>query len=418
MTTTPGSKAALKPLLDAEKLRRDFPTLHQTVHGKKLVYLDNAATAQKPQAVIDAIRLYYERDNANVHRGVHELSVRATDAFEAAREKVTSFIGAGDSQQVVWTRGTTEAINLIAATYGRKFIGKDDEIVISLMEHHSNIVPWQLLCQETGAKIKVIPINDRGELNMEEFARMLNPRVKLVCVTHVSNALGTINDVKAIVKQAHAHNIPVLVDGAQAVPHVPVNVKDLGCDFYVLSGHKLFGPTGIGVMYGRKELLEKMPPYQGGGDMIKSVTFEKTTYNTLPYRFEAGTPHIEGAIGLGAAVDYLNGIGMDKINQYEHELLAYATKVVEPIEGVRIIGTARNKASVLSFMVGDVHPHDVGSIMDQEGVAIRAGHHCAQPVMNHFQVPATARASFAFYNTREDCDALVRAIHKVKEVFG
>lgn len=411
-------KAGLQPLLDAEKLKRDFPTLHQQVHGKKLVYLDNAATTQKPQQVIDAIRRYYEVDNANVHRGVHELSVRATDQFEEAREKVAKFIGAGDSTQVVWTRGTTEAINLIAASYGRKFIGKDDEIVISMMEHHSNIVPWQLLSQETGAKIKVIPINERGELKFDEYVKLLGPRTKLVCITHVSNALGTVNDVKAVVKEAHARNIPVLVDGAQAVPHVPVDVKDIGCDFYVLSGHKLFGPTGIGVMYGRKELLEKMPPYQGGGDMIKSVTFEKTVYNTLPFRFEAGTPHIAGAIGLGAAIDYLNGIGMERIQQHDHQLLEYATKVVEPIDGVRIIGTARNKASVLSFMVGDVHPHDVGSIMDQEGVAIRAGHHCAQPVMNHFQVPATARASFAFYNTREDCDALVQAIHKVKEVFG
>jgi cysteine desulfurase / selenocysteine lyase len=395
--------------------REDFPALAQQVYGKPLVYLDNAATSQKPKAVIDAITRYYTSDNANIHRGVHQLSERATQAYEDARIKVQKFLGAADPREIIFVRGATEGINLVAQTYGRKHVGAGDEIVISGLEHHSNIVPWQMLCEEKGAKLRVIPINDRGEI--AEIETLLNPRTRLVAVSHVSNALGTINPVRDIIQAAHRWNVPVLIDGAQAAPHLAVDVRSLDCDFYVFSGHKLFGPTGIGVLYGKAALLESMPPYQGGGDMIESVTFEKTTYNVLPYKFEAGTPNIAGVIGLGAALDYLNTIGMDAIAEQEHELLQYGTKLLESIPGLRLIGTARNKAAVLSFLLADVHPHDVGTILDREGIAVRTGHHCAQPVMDRFGIPATTRASLAFYNSKEDLDALARGIYKVKEVF-
>jgi cysteine desulfurase/selenocysteine lyase len=381
------------------------------------VYLDNAATSQKPKSVIEAIARYYTNDNANIHRGVHQLSERSTQAYEDARIKVQHFLGAADPREIIFVRGATEGINLVAQTYGRKHVAAGDEIVISALEHHSNIVPWQMLCEEKGAKLRVIPMNDRGELEIGELESLLNPRTRLVAVTHVSNALGTINPIREIIKAAHSWNVPVLIDGAQAAPHVPVDVRSLDCDFYVFSGHKLFGPTGIGALYGKAALLDSMPPYQGGGDMIESVTFEKTTYNALPYKFEAGTPNIAGVIGLGAAIDYLSAIGMDAIAEQEHELLEYGTRLLENIPGLRLIGTARNKAAVLSFLLADVHPHDVGTILDREGIAVRTGHHCAQPVMERFGIPATTRASLAFYNTKEDLDALARGIYKVKEVF-
>ncbi|MEX2302997.1 MAG: cysteine desulfurase [Bryobacterales bacterium] len=409
--------ATLEPL-DAAAYRKDFPALNQSVHGKPLVYLDNAATSQKPLAVIEAIRKFYLEDCANVHRGVHELSQRATEDYENARVEVQKFLGAGDSSEVIYTRGTTESINLVAHSYGRTHVKSGDEVLISAIEHHSNIVPWQMLCEERGAKLRVAPINQAGELLMDEFEKLLSDRTRIVAVTHVSNALGTINPVKRIIELAHKRGIPVLIDGAQAVPHMKVNVRELDCDFYALSSHKMFGPTGIGILYGKRELLQKMPPYQGGGDMIASVTFEKTTYNTLPYKFEAGTPNIADAIGLGETVRYLNGVGLDRIAAYEHDLLDYATKAVSKVDGVKLIGTAREKASVLSFLLEGVHAHDLGTILDREGVAIRAGHHCAQPVMDFFGVPATARASLAFYNTREDIDRLVQAIGKAKELFG
>jgi cysteine desulfurase / selenocysteine lyase len=408
----------MKTNFDAQQIRRDFPILKQEVHGRPLIYLDNAATSQKPQAVIDAIDRYYKEQNANVHRGVHFLSQLATREYEEARVKVQRFINAAESHEIIFTRGTTESINLVANSFGRKFVREGDEIVISAMEHHSNIVPWQLLCEQAGAKLRVIPINDHGELLIDEFAQMLNPRVKLVAVAHISNALGTINPVKRIIELAHSRDIPVLLDGAQAAPHIKVNVRDLGVDFYAFSGHKTCGPTGIGVLYGKSELLNAMPPFMGGGDMIASVTFEKTTYNVLPAKFEAGTPHIEGAVVLGVAIDYLNGIGLDRIAAYEHELLGYATEVIGAIPGVKLIGTAREKASVLSFTLDEIHPHDLGTILDQEGIAIRAGHHCAQPVMKRFGVPATARASFAFYNTKEEIDALAEGIQKAIDVFA
>jgi cysteine desulfurase / selenocysteine lyase len=380
--------------------------------------LDNAASAQVPQAVIDAISKYYAHDRANVHRGVHELSQRATDDYENARVEIQRFIGAADHREIIFTRGATESINLVAQSFVRPRLKAGDEIVISAMEHHSNIVPWQMLRDEYGAKLRVAPINDDGELVFAEFEKLLNDRTKLVSVNHVSNALGTVNPVRKIIASAHNRNIPVLLDGAQAIPHMRVDVRELDCDFYAFSGHKLFGPNGIGILYGKRELLEAMPPYQGGGDMISSVTFEKTIYNELPYKFEAGTPNVSGAIGLGAAVRYLNGIGMDRIAAYEKELLDYATQQVSAIPGVRLIGTAKEKASVVSFVVEGVHPHDVGTVLDREGVAVRAGHHCAQPVMQRFHVPATSRASLAFYNTRAEIDALVDAIGKVKEIFG
>lgn len=404
--------------LDVEKVRRDFPILARDVRGKKLVYLDNAATSQKPRVVIERIIKYYEQENANVHRGVHFLSELATNEHDRAREAVRKFINARETREMVFVRGTTEAINLVAQTYGRANVGPGDEVLITAMEHHSNIVPWQLLCDEKRAKLRVAPINDDGELLVGELHKMLTPRVKLLAMAHVSNALGTVNPVKKIIDCAHSKNIPVLVDGAQAVPHMRVDVQELGADFYTLSGHKMFGPMGIGVLYGKAELLEKMPPYQGGGDMISSVTFEKTTYNRLPFKFEAGTPDVAGAIGLGAAIEYLRAIGIDNIVEYEHELLAYAMEKVAAIPGVRLIGTAKEKAGVLSFIIEGIHPHDVGTILDQEGIAIRTGHHCAQPIMDRFGIPATARASFAFYNTKEEVDVLANGIRKVQEVFS
>ena len=403
---------------DVEKVRADFPILQEKANGHPLVYLDNAATSQKPRAVIDEIVRYYERSNANIHRGVHYLSQKATDEFEAARKAVQQFLHAAKPSEIIFVRSATEAINLVAQTYGRTHVGAGDEVVITAMEHHSNIVPWQLLCDEKKAKLRVAPINDKGELILEEFEKLLNPRTKIVSVGHVSNALGTINPLGKIIQLAHAKNIPVLVDGAQAAPRVPVNVQELDCDFYVFSGHKTYGPTGIGILYGKLALLEAMPPYQGGGDMISSVTFEKTIYNKVPHKFEAGTPDMSGAIGLHAAIDYLNALGLENIAEYEHELLTYATEKVSAIPGVRVVGTAKEKAGVLSFVIEGVHPHDIGTILDQEGIAIRTGHHCAQPVMERFGIDATARASFGLYNTKEEIDALVKGIKKVQEVFG
>ena len=403
---------------EADSIREDFPILKQLVYGKPLVYLDNAATSQKPTAVIDAMTRYYSTDNSNIHRGVHLLSERATQQYEEARVKAQHFINAAAPKEIIFTRGTTEAINLVAGSYGRANVVSGDEVLITAMEHHSNIVPWQILCEEKGARLRVAPINDDGELILEEFPKYLNERTKIVSLAHVSNALGTINPIRAIVEIAHRHNVPVMIDGAQAAPHMKLDVQELDCDFYAFSGHKVFGPTGIGVLYGKASLLDAMPPYQGGGDMIASVTFEKTTYNTLPYKFEAGTPNIAGTIGLGAAIDYVNQIGIERIARYEHELLAYGTEALSQIPGLRLIGTAKDKAGVLSFVLEGVHPHDVGTILDREGIAIRTGHHCAMPVMDRFGIPATARASLAFYNTKEEIDALVAGIHKVKEVFG
>jgi cysteine desulfurase/selenocysteine lyase len=403
---------------DVNRIRRDFPILNQQVHGRPLIYLDSAATSQKPRVVIDRLARYYAEENSNVHRGVHYLSQLATREYDDARLRVQRFLNAADSHEIIFTRGTTEGINLVASSYGRKFVHAGDEIIISAIEHHSNIVPWQMLCEQTGAKLRVIPINDAGELLMDEYAAMLNAKTKMVAVNHISNALGTINPVKRIIELAHSRDIPVLIDGAQAAPHLKVDVRDLDCDFYAFSGHKTCGPTGIGALYGKSHWLEAMPPVMGGGDMIASVTFEKTTYNTLPYKFEAGTPNIADAIGLGAAIDYLNGIGLDRIEAYEHELLQYATETIGAIPGVRLIGTAREKASVLSFTLDDVHPHDIGTILDQDGIAVRAGHHCAQPVMKRFGVPATVRASLAFYNTKEEIDALAQGLQRVMEVFG
>jgi cysteine desulfurase / selenocysteine lyase len=403
---------------DVAAIRAEFPMLTQTVNGKPLVYFDNAATSQKPQCVLDKLDHYYAAHNSNVHRGVHYFSQLATREYEGAREIVRRFINAASEKEVIYTSGATKGINLVATSYGRKFLKEGDEIIISTMEHHANIVPWQLLCEQIGAVLRVIPINDDGELLMEEYEKLLNPRTKFVSVTYVSNALGTINPVKRIIELAHAQDVPVLIDGAQSAPHLKVDVRDLDCDFYVFSSHKICGPTGMGVLYGKQHLLEQMPPYQGGGDMIATVSFEKTTYNVLPYKFEAGTPHIAGAVGMGRAIQYLEEIGLDNIAAYEHELLEYATEVIGSIKGVRLIGTAKQKASVLSFVIGDIHPHDIGTILDQEGIAIRAGHHCAQPVMQRFNVPSTARASFAFYNTKEEIDALASAINKVIEVFG
>ena len=399
-------------------IRLDFPILRQRIHGKPLVYLDNAATTQKPQPVLDALVHYYAEENSNVHRGVHSLSGRATDSYEAARETARRFLNAADPNEIVFVRGTTEGINLVARTHGRTHVGAGDEIVISEMEHHSNIVPWQLLCEEKGARLRVIPVTDAGELLLDEYERLLNERTKIVAIAHVSNVLGTINPVADIVRLAKARGITVVVDGAQAVAHMPVDVQALGCDFYAFSGHKIFGPTGVGVLFGRKALLESMPVYQGGGGMIGRVTFERTTFADLPYKFEAGTPDIAGAIGLAAALDYLTAIGIERVASYEDELLTYATGALREVPGLRLTGTAPSKASVLSFVLGDVHPHDIGTILDREGVAVRAGHHCCQPLMTRLGVPATARASLALYNTREDVDALVAALHTVEEVFG
>ena len=417
MTTQKPAAGISKPL-DVARIREDFPILKEMVHGKPLVYLDNAATSQKPQAVIDTVSRYYTTENANIHRGVHYLSQQATQDYEAARSGVRRFLNAAQDREIVFVRGTTEGINLVAGTFGRQNISQGDEIVISTMEHHSNIVPWQILCQERGAVLRVIPINEDGGLEMDEYERLLGPRTKLVSIVHVSNALGTVNPVDQIVEMAHSYGAAVLVDGAQSAPHMPIDVQAMGCDFFVFSGHKLYGPTGIGVLYGREELLEAMPPYQGGGDMIKSVSFEKTIYNDLPYKFEAGTPNIAGVIGLGAAVDYITALGMDRTVPHERDLLEYGTRSLSEIGGLRLIGTARDKASILSFVLDVAHPHDIGTILDTEGVAIRTGHHCTQPLMERFGIPATARASLAFYNTRQEIDALVRGIYKVKEVFG
>lgn len=403
---------------DVERVRADFPILHRKIRGRDLVYLDNAATSQKPKTVIEAISRYYERDNANIHRGVHYLSERATAEFEAARKTVQVFLCARRREEIIFVRGATEAINLVAQTYGRSHVSEGDEVLITAMEHHSNIVPWQLLCEEKGAHLRVAPINDSGELILAEFERLLGPQTKIVAISHVSNALGTVNPVSTLIEMAHAKNIPVLVDGAQAVPRMSVNVEELGCDFYAFSGHKTYGPTGIGVLYGNFELLEAMPPYQGGGDMISSVTFAKTTYNKVPHKFEAGTPDMAGAVGLKAAIEYLNDVGIGNIAVHESTLLAYATDVISTIPGIRVIGTAKEKAGVLSFVMDGIHPHDIGTILDQEGIAVRTGHHCAQPVMDRFGVEATARASFGLYNTKQEVDALVCGIQKVKEVFA
>lgn len=406
------------PSWDVERIRKDFPILSQEVHGRPLVYLDNAATTQKPQAVIEALEAYYTADNANVHRGVHLLSERATQAYEAARRRIRRFLNAAEDREIVFVRGTTEAINLVAQTYGRRMVGSGDEILITALEHHSNIVPWQMLCEEKGAALRVAPIDDAGEVDLDAYERLLGPRTRLVAIAHVSNALGTVLPLGRMIEAAHRQGVPVLVDGAQAVAHMPVDVQALGCDFYAFSGHKVYGPTGIGVLYGRAELLERMPPFQGGGDMIKAVTFEKTVYNDLPYKFEAGTPNIAGAIGLGTALEYLDGLGLDRAAAYEHELLAYGTERLLAIPGVRLIGTAREKASVLSFVMEGAHAHDVGTILDREGIAVRTGHHCAMPVMTRFGLAATTRASLALYNTREELDALCAGLGKVREIFG
>jgi cysteine desulfurase / selenocysteine lyase len=402
---------------DVEQIRKDFPILHQQVHGKPLVYLDSAATTQKPQVVIDALQAYYATDNANVHRGVHLLSERATAAYEAARGRIQRFLHAAQTHEIVFVRGTTEGINLVAQTYGRQTVGAGDEILITALEHHSNIVPWQMLCEEKGAALRVVPIDDAGEVDLEAYDRLLSARTRLVAIAHVSNALGTVVPVERMIDAAHRRGIPVLVDGAQAVAHMPVDVQALDCEFYALSGHKVFGPTGIGVLYGKTAFLERMPPFQGGGDMIKAVSFEKTVYNDLPYKFEAGTPDIAGAIGLGAAIEYLETLARDRVATYEHELLAYGTERLSSLPGVRLIGTAREKAGVLSFVVDGVHAHDVGTILDREGIAVRTGHHCAMPVMARFGVPATTRASLALYNTRDELDALAGALEKVRGFF-
>ncbi len=410
--------STLPASFDVAAIRKDFPILNRQVNGKPLVFLDSAASSQMPQPVIDRLVQYQTTEHANVHRGVHTLSQEATEAYEGVRRKVRELIGAKEDREIIYTRGTTEGINLVVNSYGRAFLGAGDEIILSALEHHANIVPWQMLCQEKGCVIRVIPCDDRGVLDMDSYKELLNERTKFVSVTHVSNALGTINPVAEIIRLAHERGVPVLVDGAQAAPHLRVNVQELDADFYVFSGHKMCGPTGIGILYGKAALLEKMPPWQGGGDMILSVSFEKTTYNALPHKFEAGTPPIAAAIALGAAIDYLQAIGLEQISAYEHELLAYATERVSAMPGVRIIGTAPEKAAVLSFVIDGVHPHDIGTILDQEGIAVRAGHHCAQPVMQRMGVPATARASFAFYNTKTEVDALVDGISTVQEIFG
>jgi cysteine desulfurase/selenocysteine lyase len=410
-------RAVASSTFDVRRVRGNFPILSETIHGKPLVYLDNAATTQKPRSVIDAMVRSYAEENANIHRGVHLLSEKATQAYELAREKVRAFLNAGSPREIVFVRGTTEAINLVAQTFGRANVGSGDEVLITVMEHHSNIVPWQLLCEEKGARLSVLPITDEGELRMDRLSDLLTPRTKLVAVNHVSNSLGTINPIRAIVDAAHQRKIPVLVDGAQAVAHLPVDVQALDVDFYAMSGHKLFGPTGIGVLYGKLPLLEGMPPYQGGGDMISAVSFKKTTYNVVPHKFEAGTPNIAGAIGLGAAIDYLKTLDLDAMRAYEDELLAYGTAALTSLDGIRLVGTAKQKTSILSFVMDNVHPHDIGTILDQEGVAIRTGHHCTQPLMERLGVPATARASLALYNTKEEIDALVRALNRVREIF-
>ncbi len=417
--TTATERTPVRPRIsyDVHKIREDFPILRASVNGKPLAYLDNAATTQKPQTVIDSLTRFYTQECANIHRGVHYLSERATESYETSRSKVRRFINAASVQEIVFVRGTTEAINLVAQTYGRKHVNAGDEILISAMEHHSNIVPWQLLCEEKGARLRVIPINPAGEIIFEKIEQLLGPQTRMVAVTYVSNALGTINPVQKIVRLAHERNVPVLVDGAQAVQHMRVDVQKLDCDFFVFSGHKMYGPTGIGVLYGKERLLDAMPPYQGGGDMISSVTFERTLYNKLPYKFEAGTPNVSGGIGLGAAVEYLESIGLDNISAHEQDLMTYGTEALQTLDELRIIGTAKEKASVLSFVLEGIHPHDIGTILDKDGIAIRTGHHCAQPVMDFFKIPATARASLGLYNTHEDMDTLITGLRKVKEVF-
>lgn len=415
MSTATGVR---KAPLDVEKARADFPVLRTTAHGKPLVYLDSANTSQKPMQVIDAEREVYESYYANVQRGVYQLSARAEEAFEGARGKVQRFLNAPEKREIVFVRGTTEAVNLVAQTYGRARVGPGDEVLITALEHHSNLVPWQILCEQNGGVLKVAPIDRRGEVVLDEFERLLGDRTRMAAVAHVSNSLGTVNPVRRMVEMAHARGVPVLVDGAQGAPHLPIDVQALGCDFYAFSGHKTYAPSGIGALWGKAALLEAMPPWHGGGSMIQSVTFEKTTYNVIPYKFEAGTPHIAGVIGLGAALDYLTAIGMESVAAHEDELLRYGTEALSSVPGLRLIGTAREKAGVLSFVLEGVHPHDVGTVLDYEGIAVRTGHHCAQPVMKFFDVPATSRASLALYNTREDLDALVRGLHKVREMFS
>ena len=405
------------PPIDVELVRQDFPLLHQRVRGKPLVYLDNAATSQKPQSVIDAVTRFYTSENANIHRGVHYLSERATDAYDQVREKVARFLNARSSREIIFTRGTTEGINLVAQSYGRPALKPGDDIVITAMEHHSNIVPWQLVCEQTGSRLRAAPFNDAGELDVDAFEQLLTDRTRLVSVVHVSNALGTVNPVKRLIALAHDRGIPVLLDGAQSAPHLGVDVQELDCDFFAFSGHKLFGPTGVGVLFGRESLLEQMPPYQGGGDMIATVTLERSTWAPLPAKFEAGTPMIAQVMGLGAALDYVMDLGFERISSWEHQLLSYATERVIGVEGLKLIGTAAHKASILGFTLKGVHPHDIGAILDDSGVAIRAGHHCAQPVMRHFGIPATARASFAFYNTRDEADILADALMQVRRMF-
>ncbi len=417
-TGTEADVVVSKMIYNIENIREDFPILKKKVHGKNLVYLDNAATTQKPTYVIDKVNKYYTTMNANIHRGVHALSQEATEAFEGARIQIKQFINALGKNQIIFTRGTTESINLVASSYGRDNIKEGDEIIISHMEHHSNIVPWQMLCKEKNAKLKIIPIDDDGELIYDEFEKLINEKTKFISIVYVSNSLGTINPVKKVIDYAHQFKIPVFVDAAQAVNHIKVDVQELDCDFLAFSGHKIYGPTGIGALYGKVELLEAMPPYQGGGDMISKVSFEETTYNELPHKFEAGTPDIAGAIGLGAAIEYVSKIGIENIKEYETSLLEYATKQVSEIPGLRIIGSAKEKTSVLSFVLENIHPHDIGTFLDFEGVAIRTGHHCTQPVMQRFKIPATSRASFAMYNTKEEIDVLVNGLRKIIEVFG
>jgi cysteine desulfurase/selenocysteine lyase len=406
------------PEFDVERVRRQFPILSRPVRGKPLVYLDSAATTQKPRAVMEAMTRYFEQENANVHRGVHFLSERATDAYESAREKVRRFLGAADAREVVFVRGTTEALNLVAWTFGKARVGAGDEVLVTAMEHHANIVPWQMLCQERGARLVAAPVDDRGALRLDELERLITPRTRVLAVTHVSNALGTVNPVKEIAALAHARGVPVVVDGAQGAPHFPIDVRDLGCDFYAFSGHKVYGPTGIGVLWGKAEHLEAMPPWQGGGDMILSVTFERTIYNRIPYKFEAGTPNMAGAVGLGAAVDWLEALPRGAVLAHEQDLLAYGTEALLSVPGVRLVGTAPEKAGVLSFVMDDVHPHDIGTVLDRDGIAVRTGHHCAQPVMERFGVSSTVRASLGLYNTRAELDALAAGLHKVRRMFA
>ena len=410
-------ESEIKNHLLVQHWRKDFPILHTSLYGKPLVYLDNAATTQKPSIVIEAESYYYRHTNANVHRGIHTLSQQATEAFEAARSALQQLINARHAHEIIFVRGTTEAINLVAQSYGRSRLKADDEIIISAMEHHSNIVPWQMLCQQTGAILRVVPVNDNGELDMSTYQALLNPNTKLVAITHVSNTLGTINPVKTIIQYAHAQHVPVLLDGAQAIAHMPVDMQDLDCDFYAFSGHKLYGPTGIGVLYGKAELLEDMPPYQGGGDMISTVSFTGTTYNKLPYKFEAGTPNIAGVVGLGAAVGYLSEIGLDTITKHEQSLLDYATELISNIPDIRIIGNAADKAGIISWVLAGMHPHDIGTFLDRQAIAVRTGHHCTMPLMERFGVPATVRASFALYNTKNEVDKLVNAIYQAREMF-